>query len=163
LVVQPDQLSESSAERLLRDDLARGPFLAGTDRGHWRLVELAFPHLIIEVAAAARAGSPDWLALRFDVTHYPQAPSGQPWDVSARGPLPARLWPAGNERILRIFNPGWRVDALYFPMDRLALEGHGPWLTVPGCRGWDPGKDISQYLQVVHELLTEDGYTGVRG
>lgn len=124
---------------------------------------MAFPYVVIEVAAAPRPGTAEWLALRFNVNNYPQAPSGEPWDARAGIPLRLGLWPGGNERILRIFNPAWRRDALYFPMDGLALQGHEPWLAVPGCRAWDPGKDITQYLQVVHELLTEDGYTGVRG
>jgi hypothetical protein len=163
LAVAHEPQPEPAAERLFRDDLARGPFLAGADRGYWRLGQIEFPHAIIEVATAPRPGSPDWLALRFDVSDYPHAPSAQPWDLATSGALAPQLWPGGNARIMQIFNPGWRVDALYFPMDRLALQGHDPWLAVPGCRMWDSAKDITQYLQVVHELLTEAGYTGVRG
>jgi hypothetical protein len=148
---------------LLRDDLARGPFLAGVDRGWWRLNSIDFPFAVFEVAAAPRPGSPEWFALRFDVALYPEAPSGQPWDIAADGPLATNRWPGGNERIMRIFNPGWMINALYFPMDRLALQGHDAWLQQPGCRTWDADKDITQYLGVVYELLNEEGYTGVRG
>lgn len=150
-------------ERLFRDDLELAPFTTGVDRGWWRVHSIAFPFAVIEIAAAPRPGSPDWFALRFDVSSYPQAPSGQPWDVAINGALPPPRWPGGTLRVQQIFNPGWRVDALYFPMDRLALEGHDAWLTAYACHVWDVGKDISQYLRFIHDLLNEDGYTGVRG
>jgi len=153
----------SAPERIFRQDLDDAPFGAAADRGWWRTHSIEFPFAVIEIAAAPRPGSPEWFALRFDITHYPEAPSGQPWDVAAAAPLPPPRWPGGNDRIQRIFNPGWRVDALYLPMDRLALEGHDAWLTQHACHVWDPGKDITQYLRLVHELLNEEGYTGVRG
>jgi hypothetical protein len=152
-----------NAERLLREDLEGASFLAGADRGWWRLHALSFPFAIIEIAAAARPNGPAWLALRMHVVNYPQAPSGQPWSLAQGAPLPVVLWPTGNERIQKIFNPNWRSDALYFPMDALALEGHDAWRTQHACHVWDPSKDITQYLRLVYELLNEDGYTGVRG
>jgi hypothetical protein len=150
-------------ERLLRDDLELGPFTAGVDRGWWRLHELAFPYAIFEIAATPRPGSPEWYALRMYIAAYPQAPSAQPWDVATGGPLAAARWPGGAERIMKIFNPGWRPDALYFPMDALALQGHDSWRTDFACHVWDDAKDITQYLGFVHELLNTEEYTGVRG
>lgn len=161
MAAQPNPVSAPA--RLLRDDLELAPFTAGVDRGWWRVHSLTFPFIVIEIATAPRPGAPDWLALRFNVSAYPQAPSAQPWDVASDGPLPAPRWPGGTTRIHQIFNPGWRVDALYFPMDRLALEGHDAWLTSYPCHVWDPGKDLSQYLRFVHDLLNDKGYTGVRG
>jgi hypothetical protein len=151
------------SERLARADLAGDAFRAGVDRGWWRLLDLMWPYAVIEVAPAPRAGSPDWFALRFDLSGYPEAPTAQPWDADVGAPLPAARWPGGNARILSVFNPGWRPDALYLPMDRVALQGHDAWLTQHACHVWDPGKDFTQYLRVVHELLNETGYTGVRG
>lgn len=161
MTAQPEQTP--APERLFRDDLEAASFSAGVDRGWWRVHSITFPHVVIEIAMAPRLGSPDWFALRFDITNYPEAPSGQPWDVGTMAPLAPPLWPGGNERIQRIFNPGWRTDALYLPMDRLALEGHAAWLAQHACHVWDSGKDITQYLRLVHDLLNEEGYTGVRG
>jgi hypothetical protein len=161
VAAEPDQ--PPAPERLFRDDLDAGPFSAGADRGWWRLHSIAFPYAVIEIAATPRPGSPDWFALRFEISRYPEAPSGQPWDAQTAAPLAPALWPGGNERIQRIFNPGWRTDALYIPMDRLALEGHPAWLTQHACHVWDSGKDITQYLRLVRDLLDEEGYTGVRG
>ena len=71
------------------------------------------------------------------------------------------LWPGGSARILGAFRPEWRPDALYMPMDGLALEAH-PDGGLYARDAWDPGKDITQYLRAVRELITQDGYSGVR-
>ena len=161
MAVQPDALVGS--ELLFRGDLTGGPLNAGVDRGWWRVRSVAFPYAVIEIAAAPRPNSPDWLAFRFDISNYPQAPSAQPWDLALGCPLPPPRWPGGSDRIQRVFNPAWRTDALYLPMDARALEGHDAWLTQHACHVWDPGKDITQYLRLVRDLLNEEGYTGVRG
>lgn len=160
--MEAGQAQTSAAERLFRADLIASPFSSGVDRGWWRLHSIDWPYAIIEIAAASRPGAPDWLALRFNLSTLPQAPSAQPWDIAANAPLPPNRWPAGNERIMRIFNPNWRIDALYFPMDGLALEGHDAWRTQHPSHLWDPAKDITQYLRAVHQFLNEEGYTGVR-
>ncbi|MGI8428075.1 MAG: DUF7665 family protein [Solirubrobacteraceae bacterium] len=161
MAVQPDALA--GPELLFREDLEGAPLNAGVDRGWWQVRSVAFPYAAIEIAAAPRASSPDWFAFRFDISIYPQAPSAQPWDLALGLPLPPPRWPGGSHRIQRVFNPAWRTDALYLPMDALALEGHDGWLTQHACHVWDPGKDITQYLRLVHDLLNEEGYTGVRG
>jgi len=161
VAVQPDPLA--GPELLFREDLDGAPFNAGVDRGRWRARSFALPYAVIEIAAAPRPNSPAWFAFRFDIENYPQAPSAQPWDVALGCPLPTSRWPGGSERIQRVFNRAWRADALYLPMDALALEGHDAWLTQHACHVWDPGKDITQYLRLVHDLLNEEGYTGVRG
>jgi hypothetical protein len=150
-------------ERLFRADVADAPFAAGVDRGWWRMRSIEWPHAIIEIAVPPRPNVRRWLALRFALSAYPHAPSAQPWDVAANAPLAEPCWPSGNESIMRTFNPAWRSDALYLPMDRLALEGHDAWLTQHACHVWDPAKDITQYLRLIHELLDQEGYTGARG
>jgi hypothetical protein len=153
----------SSAERLLRDDLDGAAFSAGVDRGYWRLRELSWPHAVIEIAAAARPNGPEWFGFRFDLIGYPAAPTAQPWDADVRGPLPPARWPGGCDRIQRAFNPTWRMDAVYVPMDRLAFEGHDAWRTQYSAYLWDEAGDITQYLRLLHSMLNDDGYHGVRG
>jgi hypothetical protein len=150
-------------ERLFRDDLAAGAFTTGEDRGYWRLHSFAWPIAVIEVAPAALIGGPEWFALRFDLTGYPQAPTAQLWDIADDVSLAPARWPAGGERITLAFNPGWRADALYIPVDRLALAGHDAWLERYACHVWDAAGDITQYLRLVHGLLNDGGYRGVRG
>jgi hypothetical protein len=160
---QPEQTLISASERLLRSDLAEAGFEAGVDRGYWRLAGLAWPNAIIEIAAAPRPGAPDWFALLFDLTGYPQAPTSRLWDLGAGTPLARQLWPSGGLRVAAVFNPDWRDDALYVPVDRLALEGHEGWLVKHACHAWDPAGDLTQYLRLIHELLNDDSYAGCRG
>ena len=152
----------TAAERLLRDDLANAPFAVGCDRGYWRLVRLDWPFAVIAVTAAPRPGAPDAYALRFDFTGYPDAPTAQFWDPEADAPLPPQRWPGGGTRTQAAFNSSWNPAALYIPVDRLALTGHDAWRATHSAYVWDPAGDLTQYLRLVHELLNEESYSGVR-
>lgn len=155
--------TQSLPERVLREDLEAAAFLGGVDRGYWRLVSIAFPHAVFEISAAPRPNTAAWLGLRFDISQYPTGVSAQPWDVEHEQPLASILWPAGNERIERIFNPGWMTNALYFPLDSVAMQGHPNWPNETGFQAWDPTKGIAQYLTAVHALINEETYRGARG
>jgi hypothetical protein len=152
-----------TSEQMLRDDLAGAPFSAGADRDYWRLVTLQWPLMVIEVAAAERLGAPSHYALLFDLSGYPQAPTAQFWDLEANAQLPPERWPTGGPREQQAFNPTWRPDALYLPVDRHALQGHDAWLVQHAAHVWDPARDITQYLRMVYDLLQGPSYTGVRG
>ena len=154
---------ELAPDRLFREDVSGGDFAAGVDRGYWRLRSLAWPVALIDVAAAPRQNGPAAYALRFDLTGYPEAPTARLWDIAADAPLAIAQWPGGGERTLRAFNPAWNPDALYLPVDRMALRGHDAWRDIPGTHVWDPAGDVTQYVRLVHELLNEDGYNGARG
>lgn len=149
-------------ERTFRRHLAAGPFQAGVDRGEWRLISVEWPHAVIAVTAPPRAGAPREVALRFELSGYPQQlPTAQPWDAAANGALRDALWPIGD-RVSQVFNPGWNRNALYIPCDRLALAGHEAWLTQHPSHAWTPSRDITHYLRIVRDVLREPGYAGVR-
>lgn len=152
-------------ERVFRAHIAAGPFQSGVDRGRWRLLEIAWPHALIAVSAAPRAGGPEAYELRFECSNYPQSPpTAAPWDVERRAPLEHRRWPGGRSRVPLAFNPSWKGgQCLYLPCDRLSIEGHDPWRVQHPSMIWSPDRDITQYLRVVHELLTSRDYTGPRG
>jgi hypothetical protein len=152
------------AETVLRAHLDGGPFRSGVDRGRWRLVALAWPHVVIAVSAAERAGAPSEYAHRFECTGYPQtAPTAQPWSEADDEPLAYDRWPGGRLRVPAAFNPGWKSgQALYLPCDRLAIEGHDPWATQHPSMIWSPRRDITQYLHVIYELLNSSDYSGLR-
>jgi hypothetical protein len=160
---QPQQTTADPAERLLLDDLEQGSFLAGVDRGYWRLLELGFPTAVIAITAAPRVEAPGFFAFRFDFTNYPEAPTARPWDIEAGAPLAPARWPAGGPRQIAAFNPGWKDDALYLPVDRGALQGHEGWRTQYAVHAWDPAGDLTQYLRLVHGLLNDPSYSGCRG
>jgi len=152
------------AETVLRAHLDAGPFLSGVDRGRWRLLVMTWPHAIIAVSAAERPGAPCEYAFRFECTGYPQTPpTAQPWSESADAPLPPDRWPGGRSRVPLAFNPGWKSgQCLYLPCDRHAIEGHDPWRTQHPSLIWSPQRDITQYLQVIYELLNSSDYSGLR-
>lgn len=144
--------------------MVAGPFLSGVDRGRWRLVTIDWPHAIIAVTAAERPGAPSQYAFRFECTGYPQtAPTAQPWSEENNAPLAPDRWPGGQSRVPLAFNPGWKSgQCLYLPCDRLAIEGHDPWRMQHPSLIWSPQRHMTQYLQVIHELLNSSDYSGLR-
>ncbi len=158
-----EQLEYSAAERLFRDDVERGEFAAGADRGYWQLLALDWPLAVIAIAAAAREGAPERYVLRFDLTGYPEAPAAQLWDPDAEAPLAPERWPAGGPRQTAAFNPGWKTDSIYVPVDRVPLQGHDGWRNRYAAHVWDPTGEITQYLRLIHGLINCPSYTGTRG
>lgn len=143
-------------EQALRADISSGRFLAGEARARWRLLSIAWPTVQIAVAARDRHE----YVLRFDCSGYPQSPpTARLWDASRDAPLEVALWPQGGGRITAVFNPGWKSGiALYLPCDRTAIEGHDNWRTEHPSKIWNPTKGITQYLEIVHELLQSRDY-----
>ena len=152
-------------EQVFRSHITDGPFQSGFDRGRWRLLALDWPHGLIAIQAAERVGGPAEYALRFECTDYPQTPpTAQPWDSEGDAPLPPDRWPIGTKRVSLAFNPSWKGgQCLYLPCDRLSIEGHDAWRSQHPSMIWSPASDITQYLRIVHDLLTSSDYSGTRG
>jgi hypothetical protein len=163
MVGAPVAEQASHPQLLFLADLAGGSYCSGVDRGWWRSGAIAWPIAVIEVALPPRPSGEAWLALRFSLADYPEAPSAQPWDAAVDAPLPIGRWPGGGAHVTGAFRPDWRQDALYVPMDREALAAHPEWHQKYARQVWDPGKDITQYLRLVRSLLCGEGYTGARG
>jgi hypothetical protein len=143
-------------------DLVDARFLAGVDAGRWRLVQAQFPNFDIAVAAAPRSTSPTEYCLRFDCTGYPaDAPTARPWDMNEDQGLDPGAWPTGG-RASAIFNPDWRRDALYLPLDRLAQAGHEGWRDAHPDRWWGPHSTIVDYLEEISDVLNARAYSGTR-
>jgi hypothetical protein len=158
VAVPPDQL-------LLQFDLAAPEFRRGQIETKWRIVATAWPHVIIVVAAAQRAGAPDEYGFRFECNGYRQTPAtAQPWDHHANGPLPAPRWPMGRTIVPSVFRPEWKGgQCLYLPCDRMSIDGHGDWIHKHPNRLWQPQRGIICYLEQLHDLLNQDDYSGIRG
>ena len=145
-------------ERMLRLHLESGRFRSGTAAGWWRLVSLAWPHLVIGIKA--RDGIE--YGFRFHCADYPHtAVTAQPWDLEQNARLPANRWPKGHARVSYAFNPGWKNGTcLYLPCDRLSIQGHENWRHEHPALLWDPQKGICKYLGIIHELLNSSDYGG---
>jgi len=145
----PDELS-------LRSDLRAARFLAGEDRGRWKLRKIVWPKVFIDVFARDGVA----YSLRLDVSEYPAtAPTGSFWDPETDKLLAFARWPQGGERIRLAFRTDWKDGtALYIPCDRLSIVGHDGWLTQYPQLLWDPRKGITKYLEVVQDLLHSKDY-----
>lgn len=143
-------------EKALRADLESGRFLAGETRRRWRLISLEWP--MVQIAVAAR--DEHEYVLRFDCSGYPQnPPTARLWDSVRNMPLEVALWPKGGGRITAAFRSDWKGGvALYLPCDRTAIEGHDGWRTEHPSKIWNPSRGITQYLEIVHELLQSRDY-----
>lgn len=148
------------AKRTFEEDIAGAVFQRGLVLGNWRVVEDGWPNPVIAVAAAARDGSPQEYALRFDLTGYPaRAPTSQIWDLAKNTPLDPMSRPWGGHNVQKAFRTDWK-PALYIPCDRVALESHPRWASKVGA--WKSGDDITIYLKYVHALVNSPGYSGAR-
>jgi hypothetical protein len=154
-----DTAEMSPAERLFRQDVERGAsFLFGVAAGHWRLVAIDWPHVVI-VVVVARGDVRRAVALRFNLEGYRcLPPTAAPWDMERWASLDPARWPCGGPALSRAFNPQWRTDALYIPYDRAALPGHESWITTRPEYTWGPDCDITTYLKHVRRLLDDDAF-----
>lgn len=155
-------------ERVFRAHLAGGAFRQGEMRKCWRLIAIDWPVVIIAVATAIRPEAPAEYAFRFDCANYPNdPPTARLWDAEADKPLPFSRWPYGTDpagrtdRFSLAFNPGWNNGAtMYLPCDRSAIIGHDTWRLQHPDMIWTPNKDITFYLEILHDYLHSKHYQG---
>ncbi|WP_439621284.1 DUF7665 family protein [Hyphomonas sp.] len=144
-------------ERALRADLDRPVFRLGEAEGRWVLRSIAWPYLTATVTA--RDGVE--YGFRFNCANFPATPpTGGPWDIVADRLLPFDLWPRGKGgRVSAVFRPDWKNGtALYLPCDRLSIEGHPNWHTEMPSKIWRPADGLTQYLELIHDLLNSGDY-----
>jgi len=154
----------SIEEHVFRSHIDMGPFLSGVARGRWRLISIDWPIVIIAISAAERENGPKEYSLRFDLTNYPQnPPTSRPWNADLDAPLEDKKRPQGPSRVSQLFRTDWKGGvALYFPCDRVALQGHDEWINKHPEMLWDPNADITKYLRIVYDHLNSTDYTGPR-
>ena len=156
-------ISMSPDERVLRQHVASARFQEGVDRGRWQVLgDIAWPVVMIALTAGPRDSAPSEYVLRFDLAGYPEsAPTATPWNPKTGNVLESALRPKG-ERVGHVFRADWNGGrALYAPFDRVALNGHSSWKNQHPRRIWNSSKDLSWLLQILHEMLNNDDYTGI--
>lgn len=146
----------STSETALQTDISSARFLAGEDRGRWQLIEIQWPYLFIDLIAKDSRK----FTLRLNCTGYRQTPpTGSFWDRATGTWLAQTRWPRGG-RINEVLRAEWKNGtALYLPCDREGIAGHDNWHGQYPSLIWKPERGITQYLEIVHELLHCRDYT----
>lgn len=145
-------------QRAFETDVAKATFRLAVADGRWRIIKTAWPYAYFAVAASDGREH----VVRLNCAGYPQVgPTGGPWDVERNQILAFDLWPRGSGgRVSAVFRPDWQNGAaLYHPFDRVSWDGHANWRNEMPAKVWKPARGISQYLEVLHELLNSRDYT----
>lgn len=125
-------------ERAFEMDVEGADFQIGLVKGMWGFSnadtipdQIAWPEIVLWVAAAPRPNSPVQFHLKLNLADYRNvAPTGAFWDPIECAPLPSNQWPKGvqNSRVAKVFRTDWNnCLALYHPYDRVAANGHAEW------------------------------------
>ena len=135
--------------------LDAAPFLLGEMNGRWRLRDIAWPFVFVDVMA--RDGRAYTLRLQCD--GYPGAPTGAFWDLATGHWLAAHHWPRAGARFGSALRTDWQNgNALYIPCDRTSIAGHEAWLQLHPAWVWSPAVGVARYLDVVWTMLNGDDY-----
>lgn len=155
----------SPSQKALEEHLATADFRLGEAEGRWKHLATVWPHAVIEVTAAERANAPPRYAFRFELSGYAAtAATAQPWDAEKNSPLAFNAWPTGKLIVPSIFRPKWKGGTcLYWPVDRVSLEGHDHWRHQHPARLWQPKRGLICYLEQLYDLLNSSDYSGVCG
>jgi hypothetical protein len=145
--------------------VAKADFRLGVIEGRWKHLATVWPRAVIEVTASARPPAPERFAFLFELTGYPTtAATACPWDAEKNARLAFSSWPSGKLVVPSIFRPTWKGGTcLYWPVDRLSIEGHDHWRHQHPSRLWRPGRGIICYLEQLYDLLHSSDYSGICG
>ena len=148
----------SPDERAFRADLIGPAFRLGEIDGRWRLVGMSWPCIFVALVAKDDRE----FILRLNCSGYPQSPpTGGPWDMARNAILGFDQWPKGfGGRLSAVFRTEWKSgSALYLPCDRESLVGHDNWRHETPSKIWRPSDGITQYLDLIYELLHSRDYS----
>lgn len=148
---------------MFKKHVNEAPFQNGVDQGRWEILSNEdfpeWPKVIIRIRARAKKDNPDFFSFRFDLNDYPSTPpTCCIWDEDKKAILENSKWPKGATYVSKVFNPGWKKEALYCPCDRIAIAGHDNWKTAHPDYYWRSDFTIVKYLQFIYDLLNSDDY-----
>jgi hypothetical protein len=163
-MVGPDQ-------RAFEADVQDAAYLIGVANGDWGpppeelLANLAWPRVVLWIAAGLRPGAPTRFYVQLDCSNYKTVPpTGTFWDPEKGQPLCFEKRPKGkpDSRVARVFRTDWNSGvAFYHPYDRVAAQGHPNWKTEQPALVWDVNRSIVDLLTELHLLLHSSDYVGI--
>lgn len=147
--------SLASDHAALLEHLEAAPFLMGEMNGRWRLRDIGWPFVFVDVTAKdGRA-----YTLRLQCDGYPGMPTGAFWDLTTGQWLAASRWPRTGARFGGALRTDWQNGtALYIPCDRTSIAGHEAWLQLHPAWMWSPAVGIARYLEIMWTMLNGDDY-----
>lgn len=135
-------------------DLATPAFLAGVSRGHWRVVDVAFPFLTIAVKTTLPASPVAEYVFQFELSGFPNTPPQVlMWDLETNETLVAAKRPKGSPRINEAFKEWQAPHPVYRPWERTS-GAHGDWATNFPNLAWNASRELTFILDDLHALLT---------
>jgi len=145
----------SADQAKLLEHLEQAAFLMGEMDSRWRLREVSWPFIFVDI----RAKDDCEFTLRLQCDGYPAPPTGAFWDPLSNSWLPASRWPRTGARFGVALRADWHGGtALYIPCDRNGIAGHEQWLQLHPAWCWDPAIGVARYLDVVWSMLNGDDY-----
>jgi hypothetical protein len=163
---------EKPDQRLFQYDLLSAEFRIGMEKSHWGFPGndalsdgIAWPKILLWIAAAPRSNAPDRFSIMLDAAGYRSVPpTGTFWDTSSRTPLEPSKRPKGkpNSRVAKVFRTDWENGrAFYHPYDRVAAQGHPNWAKEQPHLVWTDNHTIVDFLVEFHSLLNSGDYLGI--
>jgi hypothetical protein len=152
----------NSDEVALRRDLETTSFKVGCWRGKWALKGIKYPFALFFISAKMLPGKgPEGFLLRSDFSGYSgDAPTSQLWYGGQDIVLPEANRPRNAAGVMYEFRNWHNPNCLYLPVDRIALPGHGDWVTKYPDQCWSPDKNIVFLLEIVYGILQRTEYIG---
>ena len=165
-------MTQPPDQRLLEEDFASPGYRAGAARRLWgRLpsrkapASLAWPRIIIWIAAAIRDNAPNRFHFLLDATGYRARPlTGTVCEPVTGTHVDHAKRPKGRpgSRFGMVFRTDWNNGtAFYHPYDRIASESHPEWLNQQPHLVWTPEHTIVDFLKEFHGLLQSKDYVGI--
>lgn len=161
----------SPDQRVFESDLQSAEFRIGAVKGQWGLPgvdtvsAIAFPRVVLWIAAQPRPNAPDRYYLLLDVAGYrASAPTGTFWDPSSGGALALDKRPKGAQgsRFAQVFRTDWEGgSAFYHPYDRRAATTHAQWPADQPHLVWTSEHTIVDFLAEFHGLFQSGEYLGI--
>lgn len=156
------------AHRILMAHLQAPEFLAGAAQGWWGHVvdeRVAWPNLLLWIAAPMRPGAPEHFHVRLDFDQYPtKPPTGNIADPATTELMPFAQRPKGraDSRFAKVMRTDWEDGrAFYHPFDRVASFSHPNWATDVPRKRWTSSHTVTHWLLEFHALFHSEEYVGV--
>lgn len=146
----------------LEAHLSKTCFECGVEEGRWKVLDYAFPYLIVEVFGLSLLGTTHSMIFQLTCDGFPAlGPFIQHWDVEAK----ARPAPLGHEQaapsvvdaLKEWSEQGNIYGGLYRPWQRGAAA-HNGWAAKRPDLAWHRGRTLTFIMEQLYGLVSEQAF-----